>query len=90
MKEFIVKLRILARAEMTLFKADAQRRSNELVLTLVSYPFVYLPVSAALRRLDPAQEEVSRSLGRGAVRTVFSVTLPQVRTAAAAGGLAHA
>jgi iron(III) transport system permease protein len=58
-----------------------------LVLTLVSYPFVYLPVSAALRRLDPAQEEVSRSLGRGAVRTVFSVTLPQVRTAAAAGGL---
>ncbi|MGI9578758.1 MAG: ABC transporter permease [Microthrixaceae bacterium] len=58
-----------------------------LVLTLVSYPFVYLPVAAALRRLDPAQEEVSRSLGRSALRTVFSVTLPQVRAAAAAGGL---
>ena len=58
-----------------------------LVLTLVSYPFVYLPVSAALRRLDPAQEEVSRSLGRGMLATVLSVTLPQVRTAAAAGGL---
>ena len=42
MKEFIVKLRILARAEMTLFKADAQRRSNELVLTLVSIGCVFV------------------------------------------------
>lgn len=58
-----------------------------LVLTVVSYPFVYLPVVAALRRLDPAQEEVARSLGRSAVRAVADVTLPQVRPAAAAGGL---
>lgn len=58
-----------------------------LVLTLVSYPFVYLPVVATLRRLDPAQEEVSRSLGRSALRTVLAVTLPQVRPAAAAGAL---
>ncbi len=36
MNELIVKLRILARAEMTLFKADARRRSNELVLIMVS------------------------------------------------------
>ena len=35
-----------------------------LVLTMVSYPFVYLPTVAALRHLDPAQEEVARSLGR--------------------------
>lgn len=42
MKEFIVKLRILARAEVTLFKADAQRRSNELVLTLVSIGCVFV------------------------------------------------
>lgn len=58
-----------------------------LVLTLVSYPFVLLPVSASLRRLDPAQEEAARSLGRSQLQTLFSVTLPQVRTAAASGAL---
>ncbi len=42
MNEFIVKLRILARAEMTLFKSDAKRRSNELVLTLVSVGCIFV------------------------------------------------
>ena len=32
MKEFVMKLRILLRAEMTLFKADAHRRANALAL----------------------------------------------------------
>jgi iron(III) transport system permease protein len=58
-----------------------------IVLTACSYPFVYLPVVAALRGLDPAQEEVSRSLGKGAVSTLLRVTVRQVRPAAAAGSL---
>jgi iron(III) transport system permease protein len=58
-----------------------------IVLTACSYPFVYLPVVAALRGLDPAQEEVSRSLGRGVMATVLHVTVRQVRPAAAAGSL---
>lgn len=58
-----------------------------LVLTACTYPYVYLPVAAALRRADPALEEVSRSLGHGLRRTVRSVTMPQVWPAAAAGGL---
>lgn len=58
-----------------------------LVLTLCSYPYVYLPVTAALVGADPAAEEVSRSLGRGAWRTFTGVTLRQVRPAIAAGGL---
>lgn len=58
-----------------------------LVLTLCSYPYVYLPVLAALQRTDPALEEVSRSLGRSPLRTFAAVTLRQVRPAAAAGGL---
>ncbi|MFE9100295.1 ABC transporter permease [Actinomadura geliboluensis] len=56
-------------------------------LTLVSYPYVLLPVAAALRGIDPAQEETSRSLGAGPVRTFRRVTLPQLRPAAAGGGL---
>lgn len=57
------------------------------VLVLVSYPYVYLPVAAALRRTDPAQEEVARSLGIGPLRTFARVTVPQIWPAAASGGL---
>ena len=58
-----------------------------LVLTLCSYPYVYLPVVAALAGADPGQEEVARSLGKGAWRTFTGVTLRQVRPAVAAGAL---
>jgi iron(III) transport system permease protein len=58
-----------------------------LVLSACTYPYVYLPVVAALRRADPSLEEVSRSLGRSSLATFLRVTLPQIRPAAAAGGL---
>ena len=58
-----------------------------LTLTLFTYPYVYLTVRAALRRLDPSLEEAARCLGYGPWRTFFAVTLPQIRPAAAAGGL---
>src|SRR5688500_4112988 len=58
-----------------------------LTLTLFTYPYVYLTVRAALRGLDPSLEEAARCLGYGPWRTFFAVTLPQIRPAAAAGGL---
>ena len=58
-----------------------------LTLTLLSYPYVLLPVRAALARLDPALEESSRCLGKGAWATFFLVTLPLLRPAIAAGAL---
>lgn len=58
-----------------------------LVLTASTYPYVYLTVSAALRGMDPAGEEVARSLGRGPVSTFARVVLPQLRPSLAAGGL---
>ncbi|HET7523181.1 MAG TPA: iron ABC transporter permease [Acidimicrobiales bacterium] len=58
-----------------------------LVMTLALYPLVYLPVAAALRRADPAEEEVARSLGLGPIRTFLSVTLRQVRPAISGGCL---
>jgi len=56
------------------------------VLTAVSFPFVLLPVAAAFRGVDPALEEVARSLGHGPLRVFVSVTLRRVRPAAAGGG----
>ncbi|MET0886826.1 MAG: ABC transporter permease subunit, partial [Mycetocola sp.] len=55
------------------------------VLTLL--PFVYLPISAALIRLDPAIEEASRVAGVGPWRTFFKVTIPAVKPAVASGML---
>lgn len=57
------------------------------VLTAVSYPYVLLPVLAALRAADGAGEEVARSLGHGPLTVALRVTWPRVRGAAAAGGL---
>ncbi len=57
------------------------------VLTACSYPYVLLPVAATLRRLDPAGEEVARSLGLSPFQAFRRATLPQLRPAMAAGGL---
>ncbi|MCQ6555772.1 iron ABC transporter permease [Streptomyces sp. C10-9-1] len=72
---------------LSAFPALAGFAGAAVALTLVSFPYVYLPVTAALRGADPAQEEVSRSLGHGPLRTFLAVTLPQVRPAAAGGAV---
>jgi iron(III) transport system permease protein len=56
-------------------------------LTLFTFPYVLITVQAALRGLDPALEDASRSLGHGALSTFRRVTLPQLRPSAAAGAL---
>ncbi|WP_277211100.1 ABC transporter permease [Isoptericola croceus] len=58
-----------------------------LVLTACTYPLVMLPTMAALRRTDPALEEVARAHGRSALGTFCTVTLRQARPAIAAGSL---
>jgi iron(III) transport system permease protein len=57
------------------------------VLTLLSYPYVYLPVTGRLSSTSPSTEEASRLLGRGPVRTLLRVLLPQLRPAALGGAL---
>ncbi len=78
---------VAAYAWLSLFPRFGGFSGSVLVLTLCCYPYVYLPVLAALERLDPAHEEVARSLGHGPLRTFGAVTLRQVQPAAAAGGL---
>ena len=58
-----------------------------LVLTFSNFPLVHLPVAAALRGMDPALEETSRSLGYGPVATFFKVVLPQLRVAILGGAI---
>jgi iron(III) transport system permease protein len=58
-----------------------------LVSTLSYFPFMYLPVAATLRRLDPAIEESARALGSDSAGVFFRVVLPQLRLAILGGGL---
>ena len=57
------------------------------VLTLLSYPYLFLTVRGSLATLDSATEEASRGLGHGAWSTFFRVTLPQLKPSIAAGSL---
>ncbi|MDE2844238.1 MAG: iron ABC transporter permease [Chloroflexota bacterium] len=58
-----------------------------LTLTLLSYPYVFLTVRAAMLRLDPSLEESSRGLGYSWRATFWRVSVPLLRPAMAAGSL---
>ncbi|MBN9333917.1 iron ABC transporter permease [Devosia sp.] len=58
-----------------------------LVSILAYLPFLYLPVAAQLRRLDPALEETAQSMGKRPAVVFFRVVLPQLRLAIMGGSL---
>jgi iron(III) transport system permease protein len=58
-----------------------------LVLTVFTYPYVYLPVAARLRRLPGSLEENARVLGDTALQTFRRICLPQVASSIGAGTL---
>lgn len=58
-----------------------------LVLTLYTYPYIYLSLRGVIGSLDPALEEAARSLGHGPWSTFFRITLPQLRPAMTSGAL---
>lgn len=58
-----------------------------LVLTVVTTPYVLLPVAAALRGTSATLAEVARTLGYGPVRTFTAVVWPGIRSSAVAGAL---
>lgn len=52
-----------------------------IVLSLSLYPYVFLACVVAIRNIDPAQEEVARSLSSHPGTVFWRVTLPQLRPA---------
>lgn len=57
------------------------------ILTLFTFPYLFLNLHAALRTLDPALEEAARLLGRTPWQTFREVTLPHLRPAWLSGAL---
>ncbi|WP_411732804.1 ABC transporter permease [Paeniglutamicibacter sp.] len=60
---------------------------SALVTTLAYYPFVFLPVAAQLRALDPADEDAARSLGLSPAAAVMRTVLPRLRPSLSGGAL---
>jgi len=58
-----------------------------LALGLYTFPYLFLNLRAAMIALDPALEEVARSLGQPPRRVFRRVVLPQLRPALGAGAL---
>lgn len=58
-----------------------------LVFTLKLYPFIYMYVSGALKKVDVAVCEAAESLGCNAIRKVFTVVIPLVTPTAIASAL---
>ncbi|GAA6755004.1 iron ABC transporter permease [Thermus thalpophilus] len=57
------------------------------VLSLITYPYLFLGLRAAFLGLDPSQEEAARTLGLGPLRAFFQVVFPQLLPALLAGYL---
>ncbi len=58
-----------------------------LVLSMFTYPLVYLISSAALRKMNRNYEEAARSLGMSTSQIFWKVNLPFLRPAMGAGGI---
>lgn len=58
-----------------------------LVMTLKLFPFIYLYVSGAMKKVDASLIEASRSLGCGTVRNIYQIILPLVLPTLLAGSL---
>ncbi|HEU0257622.1 MAG TPA: iron ABC transporter permease [Microbacteriaceae bacterium] len=58
-----------------------------IVISLTLYPYVFLACVVGARTIDPAQEEVARSLGARPAAVLWRIVLPRLRPAIAGGVL---
>lgn len=74
-------------AWITLFPSIHGLFAGVLISVIAYFPFIYLPVAATLRRLDPALEDAAASLGDTPWRVFLRVVLPQLKLAVLGGSL---
>lgn len=70
---------VMSYAWATVWPSIAGLAGASLIATISYFPFVYLPVLATLRRMDPALEESGTALGLTPAQVLRRVTLPQLR-----------
>ena len=57
------------------------------ILSLLTYPYLFLSIRSGLHSMDPALEEAARSLGHSPWQAFWRVTLPNLRPSMTAGAL---
>ncbi|MFP4590173.1 MAG: ABC transporter permease [Halobacteriales archaeon] len=65
-------------------------RGAILIISMYTYPYVFLTTRAALIAFDERLLDAARSLNHGQARAIWQVAIPQVRPAVAAGALLSA
>lgn len=60
---------------------------STLVLTLLSYPYLFLTIRGYINNIDPSIEESARALGHRPISVFKKITLPQLKPAIIAGCL---
>ena len=58
-----------------------------IVLTLFSYPYLYLTIRASFLNLDPQLDEVAKTLKSNSVRRFYKITLPNILPSILSGSL---
>jgi iron(III) transport system permease protein len=78
---------VAAYAWLAQFPAMSGFWAAALILTLVSFPYTFLPIIVSLRTSDHSLEQVARSLGRTPITAFLATSFRQSTPAAAAGSL---
>ena len=60
---------------------------STIVISFLSYPYLLLPICAAMAKLNPLMEEAARTLGKNQLSAFFRITLPQLKPAILSGAL---
>ena len=58
-----------------------------IVLTLFSYPYLYLTIRSSFLNLDPQLDEVAKTLKSNSVRRFYKITLPNILPSILSGSL---
>lgn len=62
-------------------------RAVVIALAVMSFPLLVRTIRAAIEEVDPALEQIARTLGAGELRVFFTITLPLARRGFLAGTL---
>lgn len=78
---------VAASAWISIFPGMSGLWAASLVISLCCFPYISIPLIAALRSVDTTYDDVARSLGVSPLRSFMRVALPITWPAAAAGAL---
>jgi iron(III) transport system permease protein len=78
---------VAALAWISIFPAMSGLWAAALVISLCCFPYISIPLIAALRSVDTTYDDVARSLGVSPLRSFIRIALPITWPAAAAGAL---